>query len=100
MEANDGENSVLAFLRHADGAPPALVVCNFTPVVRYGYRLGVPRGGQWRERLNTDATAYGGSGVGNLGLVKAKPVPAHGRPCSLSLTLPPLATLILEPQEL
>ncbi len=100
VEANDGENSVLAFLRHADGAPPALVVCNFTPVVRYGYRLGVPRGGQWRERLNTDATAYGGSGVGNLELVKAEPVPSHGRPCSLSLTLPPLATLILEPQEL
>jgi 1,4-alpha-glucan branching enzyme len=100
VEANDGENSVLAFLRHADGAPPALVVCNFTPVVRYGYRLGVPRGGQWRERLNTDATAYGGSGVGNLGLVKTEPVPSHGRPCSLSLTLPPLATLILEPQEL
>jgi 1,4-alpha-glucan branching enzyme len=83
-------------LRRADHAPPVLVVCNFTPVVRYDYRIWVPTPGEWRERINTDAKDYGGTGVGNQGAVKAEALPWHGHPYSLSLTLPPLATLVLE----
>ncbi len=100
VEANDTDNSVLAFLRLAGEAAPVLVVCNFTPIVREDYRVGVPRAGRWVERINTDAQDYGGSGVGNLGSIEAEAVPAHGRPYSLRLTLPPLATLIFEHQEL
>jgi 1,4-alpha-glucan branching enzyme len=73
-----------------------LVACNFTPVVRQAYRVGVPRGGAWREILNSDAPFYGGSGVGNLGRVEAETTPWHGRTHSLCLTLPPLATIVLE----
>ncbi len=72
-----------------------LIGCNFTPVPRHNYRVGVPRGGFWREVLNTDATEYGGSGQGNLGGVEAAPVPCHGHPYSLNLTLPPLAAVYL-----
>ncbi len=100
VEANDTDNSVLAFLRSAGETAPVIVVCNFTPIVREDYRVGVPRPGRWVERINTDAQDYGGSGVGNLGMIEAEPVPAHGRPYSLCLTLPPLATLIFEHQEL
>jgi 1,4-alpha-glucan branching enzyme len=80
------------------GDPPALVVCNFTPVPREGYRVGVPSGGRWLERINTDCEAYGGSGVGNLGSVKADKVARHGHPYSLNLTLPPLATVVFTPE--
>jgi 1,4-alpha-glucan branching enzyme len=99
VEAGDHDNSVLAFLRKADHARPMLVVSNFTPVVRYNYRVWVPGLGPWRERINTDAEAYGGSGVGNKGVVEAEAVPWRGHPYSLNLTLPPLATLMFEPQE-
>ena len=75
-----------------------LIVCNFTPVPRYGYRVGVPSGGFWRELLNSDAQEYGGSGMGNLGGVHAELQPAHGRPFSVSLTLPPLSALFLKPE--
>ncbi|MFK7990337.1 MAG: 1,4-alpha-glucan branching protein GlgB [Sandaracinaceae bacterium] len=96
VDGSDAEKSVVSWLRlGCDGDPPVLVVVNFTPVVRYGYRIGVPMGGVWHERLNTDAESYGGSGVGNLGEVVAASEPAHGRPCSLELTLPPLAALFL-----
>jgi len=74
-----------------------LVVCNFTPVPRYGYRVGVPAAGRWREVLNSDAACYGGSGVGNLGGVDTAPIEAHGHAQSLALTLPPLGVLFLEP---
>ena len=74
-----------------------LVVCNFTPVPRPAYRVGVPLPGRWREVLNSDALAYGGSGMGNLGGVEAEPVEAHGHRQSVSLTLPPLGVLYLEP---
>lgn len=68
IEANDSEQSVLAFLRKSDdGSPPAVVVCNFTPTPRHGYRVGVPTPGYWRERINTDAETYDGSGMGNSG---------------------------------
>jgi 1,4-alpha-glucan branching enzyme len=95
---DDSTNSVFAFLRFGDaGDPPALVVSNFTPVPRRGYRIGVPAGGRWAERVNTDRTGYGGSGIGNPGGAVAEAVPAHGRAQSVSLDLPPLATLILLP---
>jgi len=70
-----------------------LIACNFTPVPRPNYRVGAPRGGFWKEILNSDAWNYGGSGQGNLGGVEAAPVPLHGRPYSLTLTLPPLAAV-------
>ncbi|MFP3920253.1 MAG: 1,4-alpha-glucan branching protein GlgB [Dichotomicrobium sp.] len=98
VEANDAERSVLAYLRKGTGeTPPALVVCNFTPVVQYRYTVGVPLAGAWQERLNTDAAHYGGSNVGNLGLVHATDKAAHSQPASLELTLPPLATIVLTP---
>ena len=70
--------------------------CNFTPVPRHNYAIGVPRGGRWIEILNSDATLYGGSGQGNMGGVEAAPVPAHGRMHSLSLTLPPLSVVFFK----
>jgi 1,4-alpha-glucan branching enzyme len=98
VDARDIEASVLSFLRKGrEGTSPLLVVCNFTPVVRHGYDIGVPEGGVWREVLNSDAHHYGGSGVGNFGAVSAQTVPAHGRAQSLRLTLPPLGMLVLKP---
>ncbi len=98
LDCSDAESSVIAFLRKPRSrGPEILVVCNFTPVVRENYRLGVPRAGLWRERLNSDAREYGGSGQGNLGAVEAAPLAAHGRFHSLSLRLPPLGMLFLEP---
>jgi 1,4-alpha-glucan branching enzyme len=70
-----------------------IVVCNFTPVPRYNYHVGTPKGGFWREILNSDATDYGGSGQGNLGEVESKSISFHGRPFSLTITLPPLASV-------
>jgi len=94
VDCNDAEASVLSLLRKGSGdGPLVLAVFNFTPVARCDYRLGVPRAGFWTERLNSDAAGYGGSGWGNLGGVEAAPVPAHGRPCSLTLTLPGLAAV-------
>ncbi len=98
IDCNDAENSVLSYLRLAKRqGQELLIVCNFTPVPRQNYRVGVPQGGFWREILNSDAREYGGSGWGNLGGVEAVPVPWHGRPYSLNLTLPPLAIIVLKP---
>ena len=96
--ADDAEHSVFAWLRLAPGEPPLLAVSNFTPVPRPDWRIGVPGTGLWREILNTDATVYGGSGAGNLGSVRATPMPAHGHPASLTILLPPLATLYFTPE--
>ena len=97
VEADDAERSVFAFVRKArDGHPPLLVVSNMTPVPRTNYLLGVPQGGHWHELINTDAVEFGGSGWGNLGGVESAPVRSHGRMQSVSMTLPPLSTLILE----
>jgi 1,4-alpha-glucan branching enzyme len=94
---DDSEHSVYAFLRFgADGDLPVLVVCNFTPVPRSHYRVGVPHGGGWREVLNSDGALYGGSNMGNGGWVEADGWESHGLPASLSLTLPPLATIVLQ----
>ena len=97
MDGGDADNSAVSYLRWGVGdARPVLAVSNFTPVVRHGYRVGVPFPGFWRERLNTDAGLYGGSNVGNGGGLWSEPEPCHGQPHSLRLTLPPLATLVLE----
>ena len=92
IEANDAANSVIAFQRRARNQENAIVVvCNFTPVVRDEYRIGVPRPGYYREILNTDSGYYWGSGAGNDGGVNAEPIPWNGKPWSISLRLPPLA---------
>jgi 1,4-alpha-glucan branching enzyme len=94
VDANNAEQSVFAWLRHGEpGTPSVLVVVNFTPVPREGYRIGLPACGRWVERINTDAALYGGSGMGNLGGVEAVAEPWHGHPCSATLTIPPLAAL-------
>jgi 1,4-alpha-glucan branching enzyme len=102
LDADDAWNSVLSYVRRsrpAKGeAEELLVVCNFTPLVRHNYRVGVPEIGYWRELLNSDSDIYGGSGVGNYGGVQSVPVPFHGRPHSLVLTLPPLGMLVLKHQ--
>jgi len=94
IDFQDREQSVLIYLRRGGGAH-LLFVFNFTPVPRDQYRIGVPHAGPWRERLNSDATLYGGSGVGNFGAVATSPIPWHGRPYSLVLKLPPLGLLVL-----
>lgn len=94
VDCNDTERSVLSFLRRGcDEEAVMLVVCNFTPVLRPNYRVGAPRGGIWHEVMNSDATLYGGGGHGNLGQVEASPIPYHGQPYSLNLTLPPLGAV-------
>ena len=97
VDFHDWEESVISFLRHGRNPEDSvLVVCNFTPVARQNYIVGVPRGGYWQEILNSDAAIYGGSGVGNLGGVEASPVAAQGHYHSLSLTLPPLGVVYLK----
>lgn len=93
----DWGSSVISFIRkgHITG-DIILVVCNFTPVVREKYLVGVPREGYWKEILNSDAARYGGSGIGNLGGVDTKVIPSQGRKNSLSLTLPPLGVLFFK----
>ncbi|UIJ72323.1 1,4-alpha-glucan branching protein GlgB [Aurantimonas sp. HBX-1] len=93
------EQSVIAFLRKDKQGRNVLIVSNFTPVPRHDYAIGVPQGGRWVERLNTDADIYGGSNVGNLGGKEASEHSVHGRPFSISLTLPPLATIVLVQQD-
>jgi 1,4-alpha-glucan branching enzyme len=98
VDPADAEQSVLSYVRRGRDGGYLLIVCNFTPLPRYNYRLGVPVGGHWEEILNSDAPIYGGSGQGNLGAVEAAPVPAHERYQSLALTLPPLAVIVLAPR--
>ncbi|MCR4379365.1 MAG: 1,4-alpha-glucan branching protein GlgB [Rhodospirillales bacterium] len=96
VECHDHQRSVVAFRRNGmNDAEHIFVVCNFTPVVRTDYRLGVLGPGQYAEVLNTDSTYYGGSDVGNAGKLEAQNVPMHGQRWSLSVTLPPLATIVL-----
>jgi 1,4-alpha-glucan branching enzyme len=97
IDCQDSQASVVAFLRHGRRPEDTLVfVCNFTPVPRHNYRIGLPAGGHWREVLNSDATLYGGSGQGNLGGETAAPVPCHGRPYLLNITVPPLGMTIFK----
>ncbi|WP_447975065.1 1,4-alpha-glucan branching protein GlgB [Nitrospira sp. Kam-Ns4a] len=97
IDCTDAEASVVTLLRKGRSTGDViLVACNFTPVPRLNYRVGTPRGGYWREILNSDAREYGGSGLGNLGGVEAAPLPLHGRLYSLPLTLPPLGAVFLK----
>jgi 1,4-alpha-glucan branching enzyme len=99
VDCTDSQRSVICFLRKGrNPADKTLFVCNFTPMPRPNYRVGVPSGGRWREMLNSDAPLYGGSGQGNAGGVAATPLPIHGRPYSLSLTLPPLGIVVFQPE--
>jgi 1,4-alpha-glucan branching enzyme len=102
VDCNDAPASVVSLLRkgnhnNKDEADenPVLIVCNFTPIPRVGYMVGVPTGGYWKELLNSDGREYGGSGIGNMGGTEALPEKTHGRPFSLRLTLPPLGALFL-----
>jgi 1,4-alpha-glucan branching enzyme len=97
VDCNDVENSIISLLRK--GKSPSevvLAICNFTPLPRYNYRVGVPFGGFWKELLNSDAQEYGGSGIGNLGGVEAQEFPVHGRPYSVDVTLPPLSVIFFK----
>jgi 1,4-alpha-glucan branching enzyme len=99
IDCHDAEQSVISYIRRGKDRDQFVVVaCNFTPVVRRDYRIGVPLAGLYAERLNTDSEFYGGSGVGNSGHCVADATPCHGRPFSLALTLPPLAVLVLTQQ--
>jgi 1,4-alpha-glucan branching enzyme len=98
LEANDADANVIAFARlAAEGTRTLVCICNFSPVSRPGYRVGLPRGGRWRELLNTDDERYGGGGVGNPGELPAEERPWHDQPFSAELTLPPLGVLWLVP---
>ncbi|MGE0790545.1 MAG: 1,4-alpha-glucan branching protein GlgB [Sandaracinaceae bacterium] len=99
IDGGDSERSVLCYLRKGGGAPEVLALLNFTPVVRYDYRVGVSHEGEFLEVLNTDADIYGGSGVGNLGRVRVEATPWHGRPRSVLVTLPPLAAVLFRATE-
>jgi len=97
IDFHNWEESIISFLRKGrNSGELILVVCNFTPVPRYNYRIGVPKGGYWKEVLNSDAKEYGGSGHGNIGGIEASAVPAYGKYYSLSLTLPPLGILFFK----
>jgi 1,4-alpha-glucan branching enzyme len=95
VDFSDWESSVISFLRKSEDQT-VLVACNFTPIPRYNYRIGVPSGGFWKEILNSDAKEYGGSGHGNFGGLEATPVPIHGRFHSLVMTLPPLSVMVFK----
>jgi 1,4-alpha-glucan branching enzyme len=95
IDANDASGNVFSWLRYGKDGSVMASITNFSPVVRSDYRVGLPDAGFWDEILNTDADAYGGSGVGNLGGVTAEDIPWHSRPASAAITLPPLATVWL-----
>ncbi len=98
IDCADADSNVVAYLRIAPSSGRQLAcVANLSPVPRHNYRIGLPAPGRWREVLNTDSAAYGGSNTGNGGAVHAEPIPWHGRPCSAAMTLPPLGVLWLAP---
>jgi 1,4-alpha-glucan branching enzyme len=98
VDCKDVQRSVVCFMRRGRNPDDQLLfVCNFTPVVRQNYRVGVPWEGTWKESLNSDAPLYGGSGQGNFGGLSAVPLPIHGRPFSLNMTLPPLGIVVFRP---
>ena len=93
---DDADQSVFAWLRFGgENVPPVLVVCNFTPVPRGAYRIGLPYPGRWREIINTNGAIYGGSDTGNMGALLAEDEPSHGQLASAKIFLPPLATVFL-----
>ncbi|MFO7460183.1 MAG: alpha amylase C-terminal domain-containing protein, partial [Desulfatiglandales bacterium] len=97
IDCNDSLQSTISLMRKGAREEDMIIVaCNFTPVPRHNYRVGSPAGGYWREILNSDSTNYGGSGQGNMGGIEASPLPFHGLPYSLTLTLPPLGAVYLK----
>jgi 1,4-alpha-glucan branching enzyme len=95
MDFHDADNSIIAFLRRAEDPHDFLLICcNFTPVPRQSYDFGVPEPGSYEEVLNTDSEFFGGSNVGNSGLIASRPVPKHNRPQSISVKLPPLGVVV------
>ena len=97
VDFRDWENSVIAFIRRAEDSKDfVLVCCNFTPVPRPGYEFGVPEPGFYEEILNTDSELFGGSNMGNGGVVSSRPVPKHDRPHSIAVTLPPLSVVLFK----
>jgi 1,4-alpha-glucan branching enzyme len=97
LDLHDAQRSILSFARHAPvSGQTVLVVCNFTPIVRHGYRLGVPEQGNYQEIMNSDDQKYGGSGIINDGLIYSSPTPWHDQPQSIEMTLPPLGAIILK----
>jgi 1,4-alpha-glucan branching enzyme len=99
IDCNDHEHSVIALTRRAaDGRDFTIAIVNFTPVPRRNYRVGVPAGGAYCELLNSDASVYGGSNIGNQGRVESEPRPSHGYERSIALTVPPLGFLLLRPE--
>jgi 1,4-alpha-glucan branching enzyme len=100
IEHADWQNSVLSYLRRAkDPKDVVVIVCNFTPVVREHYRFGAPFAGLWQEIMNSDNEKYGGKGIGNPTPVKAIKETLHGRDYAVELTLPPMSTIVLQPQK-
>ena len=95
IDCHDADSSIISYLRYASNGSFVLVVLNFTPVPRKGYRIGVPAGGTYHEIFNSDSAYYGGSNLGNMGRIDADPEPWMGRPYSIVITLPPLAGMIL-----
>jgi 1,4-alpha-glucan branching enzyme len=99
IDFRDAEASVIVFARYAQDRENFLVFCcNFTPVPRAGYRIGLPRRGGYWEIFNSDAAMFGGSNVGNGGWVQAEEKPSHGQPASARVTLPPLSVVVLKPE--
>ncbi len=96
IDLNDYNQGVISFMRRSADGQRIVAVCNFTPMTWFDYNIGVPASGEWKEILNSDAEIYGGSGKGNMGIKTAQSVPFHGRPYSLSLTIPPLGILLLK----
>jgi 1,4-alpha-glucan branching enzyme len=98
IDLHDSDNSTLTYIRYAHDQTECIIcACNFTPVPREQYRMGVPRGGLYRELLNSDSEIYGGSNIGNGGSVQADPIPWHNQPFSLLVTLPPLSVVFFKP---
>jgi 1,4-alpha-glucan branching enzyme len=99
VDCTDNQRSLLSFIRRGPNPEDqVLFVFNFTPLVRENYRIGVPRETFWKEVLNSDAHRYGGSGLGNFGGLPATPLPIHGRPFSLNMTVPPLGVVVFKPE--
>ncbi|MBT7005404.1 MAG: 1,4-alpha-glucan branching protein GlgB [Thiotrichales bacterium] len=97
IDCSDHENGVISFIRKQVDGAPLITICNFTPVVRSEYRIGVPNSAHYRELLNSDSSIYGGGNQGNSGGVESEPTASHGMDNSINLTIPPLGVIVLEP---
>ncbi len=98
IDPNDVDDNALSFVRWAADGRPLVCLCNFSPVPRSDYRIGLPTVGRWVEVLNTDSESYGGTNVGNMGVVESEAIEWDGQPASARVTLPPLATVWLAPE--